>query len=164
MAYHDELTENDLHENKGVSTAADNTVASATTNATVWRKVNANMIDTTTIFNINETLVTASIADVSTAETIYVVFPFAVTIAKISTVLHGAITGADAVLTARNHSGGSMGTITVANSGSAAGDIDSLTPASNNTIAANEKMSIETDGASTGAQKLSITIFATVTG
>lgn len=164
MAYHDDLVEAQLHENKGVSTAANNTVASATSNATVWRKVNADMIDTTAIFNINETIVTAFIADVSTADTVYIVFPFAVTITKVSTVLHGAITGADSILTVRNHSGGSMGTITVANSGSAAGDIDSLTPVSNNTIAANNKMSIETDGASTGTQKLSITIFATVTG
>lgn len=164
MAYHNVLAEANLHENKGVSTAANNTVASATSNATVWRKVNADMIDTTSIFNTNETIVTVSLVDVSTAETAYIVFPFAVTITKVSTVLHGVISGADATLTVRNHSGGSMGTITVAQSGSAAGDLDSLSPVSNNTIAANEKMSIETDGASTGAQKLSITVFATVTG
>lgn len=163
MAYHSDLTGTDLHENKGVADASNDTVATAAAGATVWQKVNANMIDSTAIFNINETIVTASLVDVSTAETTYIVFPFAVTITKISTVLHGAISGADATLTVRNHSGGSMGTITVAQSGSAAGDIDSLSPASNNTIAANNKMSIETDGASTGTQKLSITVFATIT-
>lgn len=160
---HKDLAEANLHENKGVSTATDNTVATASSNATVWVKVNANMIDTTSIFNINKKLFQATIADVSTAETVMVVFPFACTVNKVTTVLEGTLTGADATVTCSNHSGGSMGTITVAYSGSAAKDVDSLSPSANNTFAANEVMSIATDGASTGTKRLWITIEVTRT-
>ena len=163
MALHSALTGSELHENKGVAAASNNTVATAASSATVWQKVNSNMIDTASIFDTNRGVISAVIDDVSTAGTVYIVFPFAVTINKIRTVLGGAITGADSVITVRNHSGGSMGTLTIANSGSAAGDIDSLNPSSNNTIAADNKMSIETDGASTGAQKLYITVQFTAT-
>ena len=164
MALHSSLTNAELHENKGVSAAADNTVASATTAATVWRKVNANMIDTTAIFNTNKGIANAVIDDVSTAGTVYIGFPFACTITKINTVLGNAITLADSIVTAKNHSGGSMGTLTVAFSGSAAGDVDTLAPSSNNTLTADQRMSIETDGASTTASKLYITVHFTRTG
>ena len=46
-----------------------------------------------------------------------------------------------------------MGTITVANSSSAAGDVDTLSPSTNNSISANSFMTVETNGASTGHKK-----------
>jgi hypothetical protein len=98
------------------------------------------------------------ITDVSTAETIYIPIANAGTVAKVVTVLEGAIATADATLTAKNAAGTSMGTITVAYSGSAAGDVDTLAPVSNNTVAANDAITIETDGASTTAQRIFFTI------
>lgn len=163
MPLHSALTGSELHENKGVASASDNTVASATSGATVWRKVNANMIDTSSIFTTNRVVLQAEIADVSTAETVYIAIPFACTINKITTVLGGAITVADSTLNFKNAAGSSMGTITVAYSGSAAGDIDTLSPTTNNTISADSRMTVETDGASTTAAKLYVTIYATVT-
>ena len=163
MALHSALANAELHENKGVSAASDNTVASATTNATVWRKVNANMIDTGAIFDTNKQIITAVIDDVSTAATVYIVLPYACTVTKVDTALGNAITVADAIVTPKNHAGASMGTITVAFTASAAGDLDTLTPASNNTFTAGQRMSIETDGASTTASKLYITISLTRT-
>lgn len=163
MPVHSALTGSELHENKGVSSASDNTVASATSSATVWRKVNANMIDTTSIFTTNKVVLQAEIADVSTAETVYVPIPFACTITKVTTVLGAAITVADSTLTFKNAAGTSMGTITVAYSGSAAGDVDTVSPVSNNTFSADSKMIVETDGASTTTAKLYVTIYATVT-
>lgn len=97
------------------------------------------------------------ITDVSTAETIYIPIANAGTVAKVVTVLEGAITTADATLTAKNAAGTSMGTITVTQSGSAAGDVDTLAPVSNNTVAANDAITIETDGASSTAQRIFFT-------
>jgi hypothetical protein len=122
------------------------------------------MIDTGSIFNINKTQFVLRIDDISTAETIYFTLPFACTVTAVYSVIYGAIATADAVITCRNHSGGSMGTITVTQSGSAAGDTGSLTPAINNTFTAGQHMSIETDGASTNTVKVSFTVVATVTG
>src|SRR5688572_14319960 len=113
MPLHDALTGAELHENKGVASASDNTVASATTGATVWRKVNSSMIDTTSIFQTNKIYLCLDIVDVSTAETVYFYVPFTSTLTKINTILQGAITVADATLTVRNNAGVSMGTITV---------------------------------------------------
>ena len=163
MALHSALANAELHENKGVSAATDNTVASATSAATVWRKVNANMIDTAAIFNTNKEILWAVIDDVSTAATIYIVLPYACTVTKVDTALGNAITVADAVLTCSNHAGASMGTITVAYTGSAAGDLDTLSPAGNNTFTAGQRMAIATDGGSTTLSKLYITVSLTRT-
>lgn len=164
MALHSSLTGSELHENKGVSTASDNTVASATSGATVWRKVNTSMVDGTSIFNTNRAVFQAVLTDVSTAETIYIAIPFACTVTRVVSVLQGAISGADATVTCRDNGGTSMGTLTVAYSGSAAGDVDILTPSTNNTFSANQRMAIQTDGASTDAQKLFLTVYVTATG
>lgn len=163
MPVHSALTGSELHENKGVASAADNTVASATSGATVWRKVNSAMIDNSSVFNVNKAVFNAVIDDVSTAATIYIPVPFACTVEKVYSALGAVITGADSTVTVKNASGTSMGTLTVAYSGSAAGDIDSLTPTTNNTIAAGAKIQIDTDGGSTGTAKLYITIYVTVT-
>jgi hypothetical protein len=162
-ALHSTLAEAELHENKGVSTATDNTVATAASGATAWQKVNANMIDTTSIFGTNVFYLTCNLVDVSTAETAYLVVPFTGTLTKVETILGGAISGADATVTVSNTAGLSAGTLTIAQSGSAAGDIDTLTPASNNSFAAGTKISIATDGASTTAARLFITLTFTRT-
>lgn len=164
MPLHSALTGSELHENKGVAAASDNTVASATSGATVWRKVNASMMDTSSVFNVNKTALTAVIDDVSTSGLIYIAMPFDCTVEEVYSVLGNAITVADATVTCRNHGGTSMGTLTISYSGSAAGDVDQLTPASNNTFSVGEHMSIETDGASTTASKLYLTVFVTITG
>jgi len=107
--------------------------------------------------------VNATIDDVSTAGQIYVVAPWAGTLIKVYSVLNGAIATADAVLTVKDHSGDSAGTITIANSGSAAGDLDFLEPSSNNTFAAGEKIEVETSGASSNAVAVSLTLVFDIT-
>lgn len=101
---------------------------------------------------------TLVIADVSTAETVYVPIANAGTVAKVVTVLEGAITTANATITAKNSAASSMGTITVTQSGSAAGDVDTLSPASNNTVTADDYITVETDGGSSTARKLWVTV------
>ena len=54
------------------------------------------------------------------------------------------------------------GAITVAFSGSAAGDVDSSTPSAANVISTGEAIEIETDGASTNAVEVVLTIEITL--
>lgn len=165
MPLHDSLVDAELHENKGVAGASANTVATADgAGATVWQKIKSNNIDSTSVFNVNKTQMVVDILDVSTAEKVWVYVPFAGTLTKVGTVLHGAITVADSTLTVKNNAGSSAGTLTVAYTASAAGDIDELTPASNNTFTAGQKLSIETDGASTTAARITVTLYFTITG
>ena len=112
---------------------------------------------------VGKIVLNGTITDVSTAGQIYVASPIAGTITKIYSVLNGAISGADAGLTAKI--GGTAvtgGTITIANSGSAAGDVDSATPTAANVVAIGDAIEIETDGASTGAVSAFITIEITI--
>lgn len=96
--------------------------------------------------------------DISSAGQAYVVAPVAGTVAKVYTVLGGTIATADAVLTVKDGDGNSMGTITIAYSGSAAGDQDNLSPTSNNVVAAGELIEFETSAASTNTIEVSITV------
>lgn len=97
------------------------------------------------------------IQDVSSAGQAYIKSPVAGRITAIETILGGAITSADAGLTAKiGGTGITGGTITVANSGSGAGVEDSATPTALNVLSVGSLLELETDGASTGAQQLDI--------
>lgn len=92
------------------------------------------------------------IADVSTAGQIYVPVPDDAEgdIVEIRTALNGAISTADAVLTAKI--GGvavTGGVVTIATAGSAAGDTDVARPTGARTVSAGQAIEIETNGAST---------------
>lgn len=159
MPSHVSITDPNLHEPKGVAAAAvDRVYVSNGAGSGAWQKIEADQIDIASIFNSNKGTMNGFITDISTAQTIYFVFPFACTIGDITTVLGGAITVANSVLTITKTGGGSLGTITITQSGSAEGDIDSLTPSSNNTLTANQWLKVVNDGGSTTAQPLSITV------
>ena len=102
---------------------------------------------------------TTRLDDVSTASTVYIPIPFAGTVTKVVTVLEGSLTTANATVTVKNAAGSSMGTLTITQSGSAAGDIDTLTPVSNNTVTNDSRISVETDGASDTTRKLFVTVY-----
>jgi hypothetical protein len=106
----------------------------------------------------NDIAVTVTMADVSTASSVWVVAPYACAIKKIYSVINGAIATADAAIT--TEIGGTAvtgGAITIAYSGSAAGDVDSATPSALNTLTEGQALEIITSGASTN------TIIATFT-
>lgn len=101
----------------------------------------------------------AMIEDISTAGQIYVVPGFNGRIKKVSTVLNGAIaTANDAITLKIAGTAVTGGTITVAFSGSAAGDIDTCEPTAARTFTDAQAIEIETDGASDNAVQLVITI------
>jgi hypothetical protein len=113
--------------------------------------------------SLKKVYLTTSIADISTAGQIYVVSPVAGTITKIYSVINGAIATANSILTPKI-AGTAItgGAITVAFSGSAAGDVDSSTPTAANTITAGAAIEIETDGASANTVEVVLTIEITL--
>lgn len=108
-------------------------------------------------FTVNDYFISAKIEDVSTAGQIYIPVIEAGKIVEISTALNGAIATADAVLTVKTAEG-TAGTITITQSGSAAGDVDSLEPTSNNNVVSGGTIEIETNGASTNTISVDIVI------
>ena len=138
---HSALTGSDLHEPKGVASAtAGKVYISNGSGSCAWTSAGE--------------IITGYIEDVSTAEVVHVPMPFAGTVYKVITVLEGAISSADATVTVKNASAASMGTLTIAQSGSAAGDVDTLSPSSNNTVSVNTFITVETNGNSHTARKL----------
>lgn len=138
---HSALTGSDLHEPKGVASAtAGKVYISNGSGSGAWTSAGE--------------IITGYIEDVSTAEVVHVPMPFAGTVSKVITVLEGAISNADATVTVKNASAVSMGTLTIAQSGSAAGDVDTLSPSSNNTVSVNTFITVETNGNSHTARKL----------
>jgi len=99
---------------------------------------------------LNDYFINFKIEDVSTAGQVYVPVPDDGKIIKVLTALNGAIGTADAGLTLKI--GGTAvtgGTITITQSGSAAGDVDSCVPTAANSVVEGDAIEIETDGAST---------------
>lgn len=93
----------------------------------------------------------------------YIVFPRAGTVKKIYTVINKAINTANETIVFKNGSD-SLGTITITQVGSAAGDVDSLTPTANNAFTAGEYMLIEIGGESGLAPQCDIVILYQRTG
>ena len=102
---------------------------------------------------------TLDIADITAVADYYIVSPFAGTIVKIYSVIDGTIASANKTLTASI--GGvavTNGAITIAYSGSAAGDVDSCTPTALNTVTAGQAIKIAAAGATTNAVRVHVTI------
>tara|TARA_R100000008_G_scaffold85216_1_gene74581 strand:- start:887 stop:1234 length:348 start_codon:yes stop_codon:yes gene_type:complete len=107
---------------------------------------------------LNDYFIYGEIADVSTASSTFVAVPDGGKIIKIATALQGAISGGNAAITFEI--GGTAvtgGAITVAHSGSAAGDVDTAEPTAANSVAEDGTIEMITDGGSTGTQKLNVT-------
>jgi hypothetical protein len=98
------------------------------------------------------------VPDVSTASDHYVVSPYDAQVISISSGLQAAITAADAVLTAKIGAATyANGAITIAQSGSAAGDVDSVSPTAM-TIGAGAAITISGDGGSTNTADAIVTL------
>ena len=107
---------------------------------------------------LNDYFITAKIADISTASSTFVAVPDGGKIIKIFTALQGAIGTANGAITFEL--GGTAvtgGAITVTQSGSAAGDVDTSTPTAANDVAEEGTIEMITDGASSNAIVLYVT-------
>ena len=96
---------------------------------------------------LNDYFIQAKIVDVSTVGQIYIPVPDDGKVIKVISALNGTIDTADAVLTVKGAEG-TMGTITIEDSGSAAGDVDTLEPTANNNVLEGGTIEVETNGAS----------------
>lgn len=142
---HSSLTGADLHEPKGVATANSEDVYVANGSGSgAWKG--------------QTLLLNKKMTDISSSFDRYIPLPVACKVIHITTALSAAISGSDLVLTIKNAAGSSMGTITVAQSGSAAGTIDTLTPSSNNTFAVNTALEIEGNGGPSSHVDLDVAI------
>lgn len=100
----------------------------------------------------------AQIEDISAAGQAYVAVPAAGKVIAIRTVIHNAITSADAALTGKiNGTNITGGAITVTQSGSAAGDVDTATPSALNTVQVGDNLEMETDAGSSTACRCDVT-------
>ena len=107
---------------------------------------------------LNDYFITAKIADISTASSTFVGIPDGGRIIKIITALQGTIATADGAITFEI-GGTAMTTsaITVAYSGSAAGDVDTSEPTALNTVSEDGTIEMITDGASATACECVVT-------
>jgi len=107
---------------------------------------------------LNDYFLTTKVTDISTAGSTFVAVPDGGRIVKIYTSIKNAISTADAALSFEI--GGTAvtnGGITIAYSGSAAGDVDSSTPSANNRVEEGEAIEIITDGGSSTACECVVT-------
>jgi hypothetical protein len=107
---------------------------------------------------LNDYFLTAKITNISTAGSTFVAVPDGGKIVKILTSIKNAITTADAALSFEI--GGTAvtgGGITITQSGSAAGDVDTAEPTAANRVEEDGTIEMITDGGSTGAKKLLVT-------
>jgi len=143
---HVNIADGERHEPKGAATALiDQVYVSDGAESGDWRY--------------QETVLNVRIDDISTAQSVWVVSPIAGTIEEIHSVIHGAISVADANLSAEIGGTAVTGSaIVVAFTGSAAGDVDSATPSAANTVTAGQAIEIITDGGSTTAVAADISI------
>lgn len=91
------------------------------------------------------------IADGSADATYYLVAPFNGAITKIYSVIDGVVSTADITITAKIGSTGmTNGVVTITQSGSAAGDVDSATPSANNVVTAGQAINFVVAGGGSG--------------
>ena len=107
---------------------------------------------------LNDYFLTAKITTISTAGSTFVPIPDGGRVIKIITSIKNAITTADAALTWEIGGVAITGSaITVTQSGSAAGDVDTSEPTAANNVEQDGTIEIITDGASTNARVLYVT-------
>lgn len=151
MGVHASLTDPELHEPKGASTASANTVYRANgSGGGSWGLIKAENVDTSSVyFNFN--LVDAHMADIGTVNTVYVPIPWACQVTGVYAVLQAAITGANTTVTIANNAGTTMGTLTFPVAGSAPGYTAYNYALTNNTFSDFQVLRITTDGAASNS-------------
>ncbi|ANK79394.1 MAG: hypothetical protein TEF_00270 [Rhizobiales bacterium NRL2] len=101
----------------------------------------------------NKAYLTAKAADLSGTDVYRLVAPLAGDISKFRSVIDGALADGDATLTLSiNGTPVTNGVITIAESGSAAGDVDVATPTAANTVEAGDVIEITVGGANSAAR------------
>lgn len=158
MALHANLTGADLHEPKGQSTAAANTVYVANGSGSgTHQKITLSSLDLTSVQNPNTVYVAGVLADVSTASSVLIPAPEGCTFVSAAMFLGTGITVANSIVSFTRNDGSSFGSnVTITQVGSAEGTAFSFTATLNQTITSPGYVKVATDGASTTTAPLYI--------
>lgn len=174
MVEHVTITDPNIHEPKGVSTAPANRVYRANgAGSGVWSILGSNSLNMSEIEGVLTAdavagtfdlpypfYLTGVIADVSAPSSILFSIPHDVTIVGARYTLGGAITLANSTVSVTNAAAASLGTgTTIAFSGSGEGVGFSFTATANNVLTGPTWIKVATDGASTTTAPLYVTIY-----
>lgn len=112
---------------------------------------------------LNQYALTLEIADGSAEAVYYLVCPHAGDIAKIYSVIDGAVATADLTITAAiGATPVTNGVVTIATAGSAAGDVDVATPTAANTVTAGQAINLTvTGGGAGGSPRVHVAVVVT---
>ena len=157
---HAALTGASLHEPKGASGAANNTVyVSDGAGSGAWEKITEDSIDTSSIKNTNLMVLTYTIADINTAGSFYLVVPKAGSLVKAWSVIDSALATADNIISFEiANVAVTNGSITITQSGSATGDVDSCTPTALNTLTEGQALEIVNNGGTSSTTRCTLTL------
>lgn len=150
---HKNITEANLHELKGASTAISGQIPVA----------NGSGSTSFTTFNyIKSRLITYQVGDFSAVDTYFIPIPIASTVKSIHVVVNGAVDVTTTLTAYINTVAVTTGVVSLTASGSAAGSIYSATPTANNVTTAGQYIKIVSGGEATVAVGGTITILLEV--
>jgi hypothetical protein len=158
MALHKDLTGSDLHEPKGVASASAGQVYVANGSGSgVWTSKNGD------ILNANYFTLQGYMADIGNAGapsgSVYFYIPQKCELVSFTSILSAAITTTNAVLSVYINGVLFADTLTVPFSGSAAGQKDTKTVTTSNTIAAGSVVEVRSDGGPANSVVAHINLF-----
>lgn len=113
--------------------------------------------------SLKKVYLTVDMTNISSATVVYLPCPVAGTITQITTIINGAITIANAILTGKIGSTTiTGGAVTIPFSGSAAGQVNSTTPTALNTVAVGNNINFTANNASTNTVRATIVVEITL--
>ena len=142
---HKNIANAELHETKGVSAATTDKILHASSGTGTWK--------------FQEFALNVTIPDIVANQTYYLATPYAGTITTLTSVIDNAFATADCTITAKiGTTAVTNGAITITQSGSAAGDVDTVSPSGANTLTANQAVNFVIASSNATATRCTITV------
>jgi hypothetical protein len=156
---HNTLSGSEVHQDRLISTAVPGDAGKVTTPSAVAGVGELRKLLETEISQVTD-VISVLFSDVTTAGSLYFAAPYNGVITKLQSVINGAIATADEKIRLRlNGIAVTDSEITITNAGSAAGDVDTASPSSGNSVTAGQAVQVQTDGASSGGSSCIVTVF-----
>ena len=142
---HSAIAEANLHEPKGVSTATTGKISKAASGVVAWE--------------FPEFILNLDIENIVTDTSYFIPVPYACNIIGFKTAIDNAFTTADCTI-ALEIAGVAVtdGSITITQSGSAAGDVDTVTPTAANAVAAGGSIEVVVSGSNATTTRCHVTL------
>lgn len=147
MAEHNTLTGSNLHEPKGIDSASTGDAGKVLTPSSSSSGTGELRYLADSEITDKPSYISVYLPGIDTTTEYYIPCPMAGDITNIYTAIDQSFTGADNTLTCKiNGTGITNGVVTITQSGSAAGDVDTATPSANNAVTAGDYIQV-TSGA-----------------